>query len=334
MTTQKGFGVQAHLDQAEIVLIPVPWEATASYGKGTSEAPEIIRKASSQLDFFNREYGRAYNHLIYFQKTDSKIQELNKKTSHLSKKVISTFEDGKTLDSKDNSSIERINKNCKEMISYTYAQAKQVSALGKYPAVIGGDHSVSEGILNWIGEKEKGDFGVLHIDAHFDLRKSYQGFTHSHASIMRNVIEQKYPPKALVQVGIRDFSEEEYKVMQNHKGIHTYFDDDIHKSLFLGRHWLDISKEIVSHLPDSVYISLDVDGLEWSYAPSTGTPVPGGISFNHLVFLLKEIRSQNKKVIGFDVVETALDFQKKNYSEWDANVSARLIYEICGLILN
>ena len=331
MISKESFGANTTLEQAEIVLIPVPWDVTASYGKGSCHAPEAIRKASSQLDFFNRNYEKTYNHLIHFQTPPSFFQVLNKKTSRLSQKIISFWTEEKKLNKKEHLITEQVNKSCKEMISFTYNQAKMISSLGKCPGVVGGEHSVSEGILNWIGHQTKGSFGLLHIDAHFDLRESYQGFKHSHASIMHNIMSQKYPPEKWVQIGIRDFSEEEYKIAKNHKNMHTYFDEDIHKSLFSGQSWLELTQKMISHLPSSVYISLDVDGLEWSYAPSTGTPVPGGLSFNHVLFLLKEIKNQNKKIIGFDVVETSL---KDNSSDWDANVSARLIYEICGLILN
>ena len=334
MISQKSFGAEVTLEEAQVVLIPVPWEVTASYGQGSSQAPQAIQKASAQLDFFERAYGRAHNHLIYFQAPDSHLQQLNKETCQLSQKIISCWEEDKKLNQKEKKWVQQVNEACKEMTSYVYKQAKSISSLGKYPVVVGGEHSVSEGILKWVGEKYLGNFGLLHIDAHFDMRKSYQGFQHSHASVMHNVLSQSYPPQKWVQVGIRDFSEEEYKMMQSHKQIHTYFDTDLHQALFSGRSWASLCEEMISHLPSSIYISLDVDGLEWNYAPSTGTPVPGGLSFNQLLFLFKEIKKQNKKIIGFDVVETSVGSKGNPLAEWNANVSARLIYQLCGLILS
>ena len=330
MIPQESFGFVSDLESSEVVLIPVPWEVTTSYGGGTSEAPECIREASFQLDFFHQDYQKSYNDLIHFEPSDSYVKKLNQKTCSISRKIISNWNKKGPASSKR---IQEVNKACEEMISFVYQRAKHVSSLGKCPALVGGDHSVSEGILKWFGEKYQGKFGLLHIDAHFDMRESYQGFKHSHASVMHNVFSQPYPPQTSIQVGIRDFCEEEYRSAQDHEQIHTYFDQDIHQSLFSGTPWIDLCKQIVSQLPSLIYVSLDVDGLDWTCAPSTGTPVPGGLSFNQFLFLLKEIRNQKKKIIGFDVVETSLGLKKDSFSKWNANVSARLIYELCGFVI-
>ena len=191
---------------------------------------------------------------------------------------------------------------------------------------------MSEGALLEIGERLKGDFGLLHFDAHADMRNSYQGFKYSHASVMHNVLQHKYAPHTLVQVGIRDLCEEEFNSIQKDSRIHCFFDHDIKKKLFEGVLWSDIVTDILNKLPEQVYISLDVDALSWEYAPHTGCPVPGGLSFDQVSYLIHKLASSKKRIIGFDVVETARPLSN-NFGEWDGNVSARLIYKLCGASL-
>ena len=149
----------------------------------------------------------------------------------------------------------------------------------------------------------------------------------------------KFPPEKLVQVGIRDFSEEEYHRIKTDKKIDCFFDEDISSCLFEGENWASICRKIVTLLPSEIYISLDVDALSWSYAPGTGTPVPGGLSFRQLLYLFSEIKKQKKCLIAFDVVETSpgktdKEEKDKDFSEWNGNVSARLIYYLSGLALD
>ena len=325
------FGAQVPFDKSKIVLLPVPWEVTVSYGQGTSEAPLHIREASHQLDFFTKDQG-AFNHYLYFCDLNPEITLLNKNITPLARQIIDSWEEGKPPSAEKLSLLEKVNRACDKMVNWVYKESKKILEAGKTPALVGGDHSVSEGILRLLGERYKGNYGILHIDAHMDMRKSFQGFTRSHASIMYNVLRQNPAPEKLVQVGIRDFSEEEY--LQKGEKILCYFDEDIQRRLFSGENWLKICSEIVSHLPQNIYISLDVDGLEWTYAPNTGTPVPGGLSYNQVLFLLKEVKNQNKKLIGFDVVETSCGKGKSSpYSSWNSNVSAHLIYLLCGVVL-
>ena len=325
------FGAQVSFNDSQIVLLPVPWEVTASGGKGTSEAPLHIQKASHQLDFFTRDQG-IYNHCLYFCDLDPEIQQLNKKYSLIAREIIDNWQEGQTPAAKELSLLEKVNAACETLTNWVYKESEKILKVGKTPALIGGDHSVSEGLLKLLGERYKGDYGILHIDAHLDMRKAFQGFTHSHASIMHNVLKQTQAPEKLVQVGIRDFCEEES--LQKQEKTIWYFDEDLQKRLFQGENWLKICNEIISQLPENIYVSLDVDGLEWTYAPHTGTPVPGGLSYNQVLFLLKEIKNQNKKLIGFDVVETACQHKtNSSHNCWNGNVSARLIYVLCGVAL-
>lgn len=330
------FGASTSFDEAQIVLIPVPWEVTASYGGGTSQAPEGIRESSFQMDFFQKEGQKLFNHLIHFHSDFSfEIENLNKQGLLLSQPIKANWVDNKKPSAHEQKSIDQVNQLCQQMVEKVYKKTCQVCLQGKIPAVVGGEHAVSEGIVKAIGEQYQGDYGLLHIDAHFDLRKSYQGFHHSHASVMNNILHQKFSPQKLTQVGIRDFCEEEYKFAQKDSRIACYYDEDLSHRLFQGEPWAQICQEIASTLPHQVYISLDVDGLSWEYSPGTGTPVPGGLSFNQALYLFKELKKQNKKIIGFDVVETSYGQKESlSFKEWNGNTSARLIYFLSGLALS
>ena len=180
--------------------------------------------------------------------------------------------------------------------------------------------------------------GILHFDAHADMRQAYEGFEHSHASIMYNLIS-KTDLTRLVQVGIRDFCAEELNFIQeNPVKITTFFDSDIYEQRMNGRTWHEICEQIIKNLPLEVYISFDIDGLDPRFCPHTGTPVPGGLDFQEALYLIKKIARSGRKIVGFDLNEvspgipgTATDHD--TFAEWDANVAARLLYKLCGWLL-
>ena len=330
----QAFGVKTSFKEADLILIPVPWEVTASYGAGTGRGPELIRKASSQLDFFSPVFKSSYNHRIHFEELDPLIVSLNREAKNWSEKIQKNWTEDKTLNEKEKALSQRVNQASESLFDWIYEKSLRVFDTGKVPALVGGEHSISEGLICLVGEKLKGKYGILHIDAHADLRESYQGFKHSHASVMNNVLNLSAPPKKLVQVGVRDFCEGEYKKIKKDSRIDCFFDENISSRLFSGESWGDLCKEIIACLPSQVYVSLDVDALSWDHAPGTGTPVPGGLSYNQLLYLLSEIRKQKKQLVAFDVVETADGGQKRGaLSDWNGNVSARLIYYLSGQVL-
>lgn len=214
------------------------------------------------------------------------------------------------------------------MAEWVYDEACKILALGKIPAVVGGDHSSPEGVIRAVSEHYKGTVGLLHFDAHADLREAYQGFVRSHASIMFNVMHAPWRPAKLVQVGIRDFCEEENALIEKRSDIRTFFDGDLKTQLFEGRTWAELTKAIIAELPKQVYVSFDIDALSPDFCPNTGTPVPGGLSFDQAVYVLKVLVQSGRKVVGFDLNEVAVGSDPEN--EWDANVGARLLYKMCG----
>jgi agmatinase len=173
-----------------------------------------------------------------------------------------------------------------------------------------------------------GEFAVLQIDAHADLRIAYEGFEYSHASIMYNALKLKEVQK-LVQVGIRDYCEEELNIIENSKGrVKTFFDRDIKYAQYNGDSWDRIVNRIVNELPNQIYLSFDIDGLDPKLCPNTGTPVAGGFETEQVLFLLEKIVRSGRKIIAFDLNEVSPGVG----NDWDANVAARLLYRICNLV--
>jgi agmatinase len=192
--------------------------------------------------------------------------------------------------------------------------------------LIGGDHSTPYGFIQALAERYD-SFGILQIDAHCDLRNAYEGFTFSHASVMFNAIQIKNVSH-LVQVGIRDFCEEELQVINQNKKITTFFDANLKKENYEGQNWKKQCDAIIKALPNKVYISFDIDGLDPKLCPNTGTPVPGGLEFEHAVYLFTQLQMKGKKIIGFDLNEVA-----PGKDEWDANVGARMLFKLCHLLI-
>jgi agmatinase len=203
-------------------------------------------------------------------------------------------------------------------------------ARGKLVALIGGDHSSPFGAIRAHAEAHPG-LGVLHIDAHADLRVAFEGFTHSHASIMHNVMTKIPEVGRLVQVAIRDFSEDEYRTIEKSDGrIRTHFDADLSRRRFAGESWKSQCERIVKDLPKSVYVSFDIDGLEPTLCPHTGTPVPGGLQFAEATALIAEVVHSGRRIVGVDLNEVV---PGPDGDQWDGNVGARMLYKMIGWML-
>ena len=322
------FGKISSYESARLALISAPWSATASFGKGADKGPEMIASASSQMDFFSIEAEDVRDEGIFLFSPPSFLKKLNKKTRKRALPILAMEESAPGNFSKQK--IEAINQSCKQMVKWVYEETKKIHTDGKKFGLIGGDHSCSEGALSYFNDLYKGDFGILHIDAHADLRKSYQGFHHSHASVMYNIMTHKYPPKALIQIGVRDYCKKEYLFIKQNNNIHTFFDSEIKTALFEGKTWKSLVDSMIQCLPEKIYISVDVDGLQPHLFPNTGTPVPGGLSFEQTNYLLNKLL--HHQIIGFDLVETASPY-KKNINLWDAQTGARLLYKLCQITL-
>ena len=212
--------------------------------------------------------------------------------------------------------------------AWVYEQTKDLLDAGKLVAILGGDHSTPLGYFKAIAEKH-GDFGILQIDAHCDLRAAYENFKYSHASIMYNALEEIPQLKKLVQVGIRDYCEEEWDyIAKNNNRISTFFDRNIKERQFEGQTWQTIADEIIDQLPQKVFISFDIDGLDPKLCPHTGTPVQGGFEAEQVFYLFKKILKSGRQLIGFDLNEVGV-----SQDEWDENVGARCLFRLCSMLV-
>lgn len=318
------FGLPFDTEESEMVLIPVSWEATVSYGEGASKGPKAILDASQQLDLYDPIYPDAWKRGIAMKDIPTDIFYQNMQVCEKVKKYLDDY----VNDTVNKNLQEEINKECVLINDYVEDITSKLLKDNKIVGIVGGDHSVPLGYLKSLS-KQYNNFGILHIDAHSDLREAYEGLEYSHASIFFNALKIKNISK-LVQIGIRDFSEDENEVIKSEKGrIVSFTDYEIKKDIFKGKTWAKKCDEIIKHLPKEVYISFDIDGLAPHLSPNTGTPVLGGFTLDEIVFLLEKIVDSDRKIIGFDLCEVA---PGKN-DQWDGNVGARVLYKLCLLTL-
>jgi agmatinase len=325
------FGLPFTEEDARLVILPVPWEVTVSYNAGTARAADHIFKASMHVDLFDPDYKEAWKQGFFMRHPDKKVLL---KSDYLRKEAelyIDYICHGEILE-KNNfmcKSQREINEGGTNLNKWVYEQTKQLLNRDKLVAVLGGDHSVVLGFFRAIAELH-GDFGVLQIDAHCDLRKSYEFFTYSHASVMYNALNEIPSLTHLVQLGVRDYCQEEWEYINSNKErVITYFDKDIKERQYEGETWKQITDEIVNRLPEKVLVSFDIDGLDPKLCPNTGTPVQGGFETEQIFYLLKKIVQSGRKFIGFDLVEIGVG----DNNEWDANVGAHILWRLANLLV-
>ncbi len=322
------FGLPHSREEASVVLLPVPFDATTSYGHGTADGPAAILRASMQVDLYDRTYGRIYERGIHLLPESGEIRQASRSARALALPII---EKG-GADPSDEAVLAKIDALGDLVNHYTYSETRRTLEQGKIPGLVGGDHSTPFGAVRACAEHAAAGgerLGILHIDAHMDYREAFEGFRWSHASIMHSVLSRIPEVATIVQIGIRDFGEGEmdFGIEQGRRSL-TCFDLEWAQRIESGELFLDLAREAVAHLPEHVYISFDIDALDPSLCPNTGTPVPGGLSFNRAALLLDTLRTSGKKVVGFDLVEVA---PGPEGDEWDANVGARILYKLCGV---
>ncbi|MFI3330510.1 MAG: agmatinase family protein [Rikenellaceae bacterium] len=323
----KYFGMPFTRQQSKVVLISVPWDVTVSYAEGTSAGPQAIIKASTQLDFFDPECQNNWRSGIATLDIDESIFEKSQSLRQVAKSVI---DDLTLAQSSENTKLaaQKVNLASEWLNEKVYNGAKELIKEGKIVGLVGGDHSTPYGAIKAAAE-HYGDIGLVHLDAHMDLRKAYEGFTHSHASIMYNVSENCPGVSRFVQIGVRDFAQSEWDYAQKNEKFEQWSDDKINEKLLYGESFISLIDKMIEPLPKKVYISFDIDALEPSLCPSTGTPVAGGLSFAQSKMILSRICNSERVIVGFDLCEVA----PSSYSELDANVGARILFKLCSLAI-
>lgn len=242
-------------EKSRVIILPIPYEATTTYGKGTKKGPKAIITASQNME-------------LYDEETDSEPYKIG---IHTLKEFREGFD------------------NPQKMIKALADRAQGLFSLGKLVIALGGEHTITLGMVEGLRREEK-DFSILILDAHADLRDSYEDTKYSHACVTRRLIE-KYK---ILQVGIRSLSQEEADFIKG-KNLRLFYAKDI-----IGRkEWM---KEAISRLSDKVYLSIDLDFLDPSLMPAVGTPEPGGLGWYETLEFLR-LLTKERKILGMDVVE-------------------------------
>lgn len=323
------YGLPHSREEAAVVLVPVPWDATTSYRPGTADGPRAILEASRQVDLFDLDTGRPYEAGIHMLEESEEIRAWNTAARAAAVPVI---EAGGRIqgDAVLEAALRSVNEAGGRLNDRVFELCDGVLAEGKILGLVGGDHSTPYGAIAAVAKRHPG-VGILHFDAHADLREAYEGFRWSHASIMWNVLHGIEGVARIVQVGIRDFCEAEHDIIRDSEGrVLTHFMNDLEAARFRGEAWADRCTAIVDALPDEVYISFDIDGLDPLFCPNTGTPVPGGLGFHEAVFLMATVARSGRTIVAFDLNEVAPD---PAGGDWDGNVGARLLYRMIAWTL-
>ncbi len=332
LTSNNIFGLPFSEENAQLIIVPVPWEVTVSYRPGTSRGPEQIFDASMQVDLYDPDFPDVWKKGFYMLPYDKNIRNKSDYLRSCAELIIGCLSEGNPVNCSRQlvSKLNEVNSGGEMMHNWIYGLTAKYLSEGKKVAVLGGDHSTPLGYIKALGEKHT-SFGILQIDAHADLRKAYEGFTYSHASIMYNVLEQAPQVSQLVQVGIRDYCDEELAIINQTPGrIKTFFDKDIKEQLYEGACWKAIVEEVIAALPQKVYISFDIDGLDPKLCPNTGTPVPGGFELEQIFYLLLKVKQAGKEIIGFDLNEVSSG--SHGHDCIDPIVGARTLYKLCNLL--
>ncbi|MCR4315024.1 MAG: agmatinase [Planctomycetes bacterium] len=284
--TQNFLGLEVHpkFEEADVVVLPIGYEQTTTYQQGTARGPNAIIKASAQVEMFDDE-------LVYDATEHLKIHTMLDPHIEAPPEVSANI-------------IER--------------EITRILGAGKFPVMLGGEHSISLGAIRAIAKKHE-RFSILHIDAHADMRDSYEGTSFGHGCVMRRVAEMfrtTNPGGELVQVGIRSLCRDEYDFVQSCDFVHFY---PMHRI----RAENTPPEEIVEKLHEKVYFTIDVDGFDPSVIPGTGTPEPGGIMYPFFLKLAR-VLAERRKVVGLDLVEV-MPVSGNTVSEFTA---ARMLYKI------
>ncbi len=271
-------------ESARVLILPVSYEGTVSYGTGTGAGAMAIVDASRNME-------------LYEEETDSEVYKIGIHT-------LPEFMPRTTPE---------------RMMSELYDHTKELLASDKFLCMLGGEHSVSAPIIKAHHEKYD-NLSVLQIDAHADLRDSYDGTTHSHASIMARVVKDLGIPA--VQVGIRSISGDEARSLKEGLPTRIFWARDI-----VGKtDWID---DAIDSLTDNVYLTIDIDGLDPSIMPTTGTPEPGGLRWYETLTLIRKL-AEKKRVVGMDLVEYSYF---ENYDA-PAFLCSKLVYKSLAYFFN
>ncbi len=269
-------------DSARFAVLPVPYDATTSFGVGARDGPRAIVTASQQVELFDEQLGR-----------DS------------SAAGVATLPP-----------LEAVARGPADMVRSICAAARPVVRDGKFLIGLGGEHSITAGLVRAVAGRHK-NLSVLQIDAHADLRAEYQGTPYSHASVMRRIHDLRIPA---VGVGVRNYSAEEARFIR--RARKPIFSAHLCRE---SKTWVE---DVVATLTPSVYVTIDIDGFDPAYAPGTGTPEPGGLDWYQVTGLLAAVAAR-RRIVAADVVEVK-PIPGNTVTEF---LAAKLMYRLIGLVV-
>lgn len=326
------FGLPLDPDGARVHVVPVPFDATASYRKGAARGPEAVLAASRQVDLFDLVFGKPYEAGIHMREARGEVVRAQHEATPLAQRILDVG--GRVAgDAELVRALSRVEELGGLVNAAVREETEDVLDRGALPAILGGDHSVPFGGIEAVAARHKG-LGILHIDAHLDLRDAYEGFRWSHASILHNVVERIDGVARVLHVGIRDLAEEELIYARSNAARHgVVLDTEWAAARLEGRNLRAFVREQLATLPRDVWISFDVDGLDPLLCPSTGTPVPGGLSWHEAMLWLEELARSGRRVVGLDLNEVSPGATPDGEDSWDAIVGARLLYRLIGCAL-
>jgi agmatinase len=270
---------------SSFVVIPFPIDMTTTYMSGTRNGPRAVIEASGHMELFDEE---------------------NKIEPYRAGIFVST--EIPTLTAGPHAMLKELEK-----------RMKAVVRAGKFPVIVGGEHSGTCGAVSALKKKYE-DLTVLQFDAHADLRDTYHGTPWNHACVGRRIVDVG---AKLVQVGVRSISEEEDRFLRRAESVKTFYASEVRDNL------ADVTRGIVSSLTGNVYISIDLDVFDPGIMPAVGTPEPGGLDWFEVIDILRDVMRADCNIVGFDIMElspipgiVAPDF-----------LAAKLCYRVMGWIL-
>lgn len=316
-------------DDGAVVIVSAPWAVTSADGEGASYAPDAIIDASTTIGLYDAVTGVSIEGRVATAEIDYDIQESSQQLGADAGKVLSHIEDGGSVSGDFfGRKLARINTGFRHMHASVARDVARYASQGKIVGVVGGDHSVSFGAIRAISECCEG-VGVLFLDAHCDMGGDSRIFDYSHRSIARNILEEIPAVSHVTMVGVRDCVERDVLELRKCDRASLFLAESIAAARFGGRTWRECCADVIATLPQTVYVSMDVDVLAPDCCPNTVRPVPGGLSFDEVAFLLGEIAASDRRIVGFDVTEVVPKLQ----SGADALVGARMLAKLCAASL-
>ena len=320
------FGLPFTPAEAQVVVVPVPWEVTVSYRAGTAQGPAAVHEASLQVDLYDPDLPNAWQLGLALEAEDATVAAASARLRPLAADYIGWLEAGEpAAQAQAMLAVPAlVNAEGDKLREWLAAKTGALLDGGQGVVVLGGDHSTPLGYLDALAARHE-EFAILQIDAHCDLRPAYEGFKYSHASIMHNALALPQVTK-LVQVGIRDWCQQEADFIEQSKGRVALFSQRfLSEERFAKKSWKKVCGKIIAQLPPKVYLSFDIDGLDPKLCPGTGTPVPGGLEFEEATYLIRSIVRAGIVIIGCDLNEVA-----PGDTDWNGIVGARLLYQMAN----